>query len=169
MRKLLAALGWLLLREERTWARAIIAELYAVPPGLGRVRFALSGAVALLRIAGDRALSRWLNDPAALAAAAGCGLLIGWIDVVSESRWPLRILLIGCCGGLGVVRPRTALVGGAVAGLAISLMGRLAGSAGPYAFDAGDAWWPVLPAIALSAVAAWIARRIAAFRSRRAE
>jgi hypothetical protein len=168
MKRLLAALGWVVLRPDRTWEHAIVAELDAVPAGVERVRFALSATVGLLRIAGERGFARWSRNRVALAVAVAGGLIVGAIDVASPGRGPLRILVVTWCAAFGAARPRCALIGGALAGVAIGLAGRLAGPAGPYALDVGDAWWPVLPAIALSGLGGFVARRIAAVRRRRA-
>jgi len=166
MKTLFALLGFMLPASDRMWARAIAAEVESLPAGAERVRLALSGAVALVRITARHALSRCIANAAMLAMAVAGGAAIGWIDVASSSRRPLLILVVVCCTAFGAAWPRCAVLGGALAGLAVAAMGRLAGSSGPYAFDTGDIWLPVVPCMLVSGLAAYVSRRVARRRQR---
>lgn len=161
-------LGAMLPTDQRSWAVALGAEI-AAAPAEEKLPLAASGTIGLLRIAGERVLHRWVTRPIALAAALSTGVAIGLIDVSSATRWPLRMLVTAGCVAIGVVRPQTAVISGALAGLGIAAVGRVVGAAGPYGHDAGDVWLPLIPAILLAALGGAIGRevRLGKWRSRR--
>lgn len=161
----ISILGAILPAEQQSWANALRGEVAAAPLR-EKLSLATSGACGLVLIAAERVLLRWASQPIVLAAALSTGAAIGLVDVSSATRWPLRLCVVGGCLAIGAARPEAWVISGAIVGIAIAAVGRIVGAAGPYAYDAGDVWIPVIPAILVAAVGGAIGRR---FRLRKAK
>lgn len=154
--------------DERVWADAASAELYTIEAKDEQLRVAASAARGLLIIAFERQAREWVRERSALCGAIGLGIVTAAVDLLSDSRWPLQVGLLISCALVGLFARNVARVGGLLVGLGLPLLTTLSGFRGPYEFDRGDAWWPVLPAVLLATFFA-AARRLTDRRTRSAD
>lgn len=145
--------------DQRKWGDALVAELDAVATTRERFSFALSGALGLVLVAAERIVVRWASAAVILVIAVVLGLASGYVDVVSGNRWPLRAMIVASSVVIGIARPSVAAMSGFLIGLGVPLVAVVTRFAGPYYYDHGDAWFPLLPAIACAVASARLSRR----------
>lgn len=143
-------------RESRAWIDAIRAELYAIPSAREQGRYALSSIRGLVTISICAHLRRWTGHSRALATAVAMGTVVATFDVLSDSRWFLRVGLFLSCLAMGAGAPAVSRVSGLILGLSLPVLTILSGQHGPYATDTGDVWIPLLPAIVLTSAFGWL-------------
>lgn len=148
---------------EDVWIDAIRAEVHAIPSAREQARFAISSMRGLLTISVGVCLRRWASHARALAIAVATGMGIATLDVLSETRWPLRVGLVLSCMAMGIGAPSVSRVSGLLLGLGLPTLTAVSGYRGPYKMDVGDVWIPVLPAIVLASAFGWIMEK---FRDR---
>jgi hypothetical protein len=143
----------------RPWGEAAVAEAAAVPQH-ERSQFVAGATLALLRMMARHVFIHAWADRSLLLGALAAGIILGWIDAVSATRNPLRVLipLFSCVGGW--IGPRGSWRLGVLIGLGVPIVASVY-SVGPYRYDTGDAWFSLPPAVALAAAAGWIRRRLA--------
>lgn len=159
LRSAIRLLTLVLPRDQREWGDALVAELHAVATIRDGLSLALSGALGLVLVAAERLVVRWASAAVILLIAALLGLASGYIDAVSGNRWPLRGMIIASSIVMGIAGPNVAVVSGLLIGLGVPVVAVLTGFAGPYYYDHGDVWFPLLPAIACAVVTASVRRR----------
>ncbi|MFN2563489.1 MAG: serine hydrolase [Gemmatimonadaceae bacterium] len=157
---LLRAAAALVPPDRRVWGEALVAELAAAESSVARLRFAAGAALSLLRTAGADALRGRLADPGMIAAALALGGVSAVIDLQSDSRWALRLLLGIGCFALGALRPRAAWRWGVLAALGVPALAAVADYPAPYTYDRGDVWYPLPPAVAVAVLGATFRRRL---------
>jgi hypothetical protein len=138
----------------RHWGDALMAESQAVPEP-ERLRFLVGAISGVLQVTARHHIERAWSERHLVAAALICGLIVGWVDAASMTRHPLRILLLLTCIAAGVVRPAGSWRWGALIGIGVAASAGL-DPAGPYVYDTGDKWFPLLPAIMLAGSAGWL-------------
>ena len=159
-RRILTLPANILPHDRHNWSDALLAETGAIHSPGERVRFAMAGGLALARIGVADALRGRVADPSLIAAASALGLIAAAIDLHAGSRLELRLLLGLGCFGMGFAAPRGAWRWGLLAGLGLPLLAAISGTPGPYAFDRGDVWFPLPPAVALAVAGAVVASRL---------
>ncbi|MDQ3950192.1 MAG: beta-lactamase family protein, partial [Gemmatimonadota bacterium] len=150
----------LLPRERREWGEALAAELRAAEGGAARLRFGAGAALSLLRTAAADALRGRFADPGVTVVALALGGVTAGVDLHSDSRWALRLLLGIGCFTLGALRPRAAWRWGVLAALGVPAVAAVAGYPAPYTYDRGDVWFPLPPAVAVALLGATFRRRL---------
>lgn len=141
-----------------SWVRAIRAELYAIPANEQR-RYALSSMRGLVTIGASGCFRRWGGHLRVLALAAVVGLTIAAIDQTSQTRFPLLVGLIVGSATMGFVAPAVARFSGLLLGLSFPALAAFLGASAEYPTDISHAWIPLLPAIMLTSVFAWLRNR----------
>ncbi|HJR35020.1 MAG TPA: hypothetical protein VJ817_08745 [Gemmatimonadales bacterium] len=155
--RIIAVLGAVLPAGQRRWAEALCAEIYAAETPSERLAMALSGGMGLIRIAVERVLAGWFSRPAVLGGAMLIGAAIGVMDISVPTRWPLRVTVVVSCLAMGMARPASAGLSGAIIGLGIAAVALLDRAPNPYTHDRGDVWIPLIPAVALTILGAGLA------------
>lgn len=151
--------GLLLPDADAPWVESISAELCTIASTRERASFALSSIRGVLMIAAERQAQRWFADAPTLAVAVALGVFTASIDVLSESRWPLRLGLLSSCAVVGFAAPRVARTCGVLIGVGLPILTSLSGFRGPYEIDRADVWWPILPAIIVASAFGWLRSR----------
>ncbi len=159
LRGVIRLLTLMLPPDQRKWGDALLAEVHAVATTRERLSLALSGALGLVLVAAERLLIQWASAAVILVIAAVLGLASGYVDVVSGNRWPLRAIIVASSVVIGIARPNVAAMSGFLIGLGVPLVAVVTGFAGPYYYDHGDVWFPLLPAIACAVASARLSRR----------
>ena len=116
-RFVLSLLGRALPRDQREWAAAIRAEVDIPLAAREKIALTMSGALGLLYLAARGILIRWNSHSRTLALVVAYGLTVGYVDIISATRWPLRVLLVSGALACGIARPRVASVAGTLLGL----------------------------------------------------
>jgi len=165
-RRILTLPANVLLHDRHNWSDALLAEIGAIRSPGERVRFAIAGGLGLARIGVTDALRGRIADPGLIATAGVLGLIAAAIDLHADSRHALRLLLGLGCFGMGFAAPRGAWRWGLLAGLGLPLLAAISGPQGPYAFDRGDVWFPLPPAVALAVAGALAASSVRPPRDR---
>ena len=137
-------------RDTDAWVDAMVGELHAIPSPNDQRRFALSGMRGLLSITISASLRRWARHAPALAMAVVMGIGVAIVDVLSDTRWPLRVGLFLSCVAMGLAAPAVSRVAGLILGLSLPALTALSGYRGPYETDVGDVWIPLLPALVVT-------------------
>jgi hypothetical protein len=143
-------------READGWIDAIRAELHSIPSAREQRRFALSSMRGLLTIAFGVSLRRWARHARGLAIAVVMGMVVASFDVLSDTRWYLRVGLLLSCVVMGLGAPGISGVSGLILGLSLPLLTAISGNRGPYETDVGDVWIPLLPAVVLTSTFGWL-------------
>lgn len=138
---------------EHEWGDALANELSYIDNPSDRSALALGGVLGLGRMAAGRRIACWMRESRTLGIFGAAGCIIGIFDLQSDSRTLLRLALLATCVIAGAVRPRMALALGTVIGFGLPLA-VIAIGFGPYATDRGDVWFPVLPALMVTLLAA---------------
>lgn len=145
--------------EAEIWIDGISAELHAIPSAREQRQFALSSMRGLLTIAIGVSLRRWARHAPVLAIALVAGMIVATVDVLSDTRWSLRVGLFLSCVAMGVGAPGVARISGLILGLSLPAITAITGHHGPYETDVGDVWIPLLPALVLTSTFGWLRER----------
>jgi hypothetical protein len=136
-------------QRDHEWLRALVAELPAIE-ARGRVAWLL-GVVDLLA----RAVSRRLFSDASLWwTGLAAGLLVAYLGLTLDSLTPHLVVLAVSVAALAFVAPDWAWRWGLLVSVPKPLFVE-AGWYGPYFYDRFDAYYAVLPAIAIALAVAW--------------
>jgi hypothetical protein len=152
--RLLSLLRLLVRPQERDWFDALVAEREYTDKG--RLVW-LTGAVSITGLSLARRAAGQLPLWLMLLAS---GLLIGYVDLEIERRWPFFALTLGSVAAVSFWKAELPWAFVATVLFAFCLPALIMlGFEGPYSHDSGRTTFPVLPAVSVALGAFWLRRR----------